>query len=65
VACSAPPPIYGSTRELLLDALVFVGNDSSIHDVMIGGAWVVRDRVHPAGERERARFRQTIARLLA
>jgi formimidoylglutamate deiminase len=47
----------------VLDALVFSGNDSPIRDVMIGGAWVVRDRVHAACVR--ARFRQMIARLLA
>jgi len=53
------------SRVVLLDALVFPGNDSPIHNVMIGDAWVVRDRVHAACERVRARFRQTIARLLA
>jgi formimidoylglutamate deiminase len=59
------PSIYGRAHDLLLDSLVFSGNDNPIRDVMIGGTWVVRDRVHAAGERVRARFRQTMHRLLA
>ena len=59
------PLIYGRGGDLVLDALVFAGDDNPIRDVMVGGAWVVRDRVHPAAERVRERFRRTMDRLLA
>jgi formimidoylglutamate deiminase len=59
------PLLYGRRGDLLLDALVFSGDENPIRDVMIGGRWVVRDRAHPAAERVRARFRHTMDRLLA
>jgi formimidoylglutamate deiminase len=59
------PLLYGRSGDLLLDALVFAGDDNPIRDVMIGGRWVVRERAHPAAERVRARFRRTMDRLLA
>ena len=61
------PQLCGRSGDLVLDALVFSGNDNPVRDVMIGGAWVVRERAHHAhraGERVRARFRRTIERLL-
>ena len=58
------PQLCGRSGELVLDALVFSGNDNPVRDVMIGGTWVVRERAHRAGERVRARFRRTIERLL-
>jgi formimidoylglutamate deiminase len=59
------PRLYGRSGDLLLDALVFSGEDNPVRDVMIGGAWVVRNGVHAAAERVQARFRRTMDRLLA
>jgi formimidoylglutamate deiminase len=59
------PLLYGRRGDLLLDALVFSGDENTIRDVMIGGRWVVREGVHPAAERVQARFRRTMDRLLA
>jgi formimidoylglutamate deiminase len=59
------PLLYGRSGDLLLDSLVFSGDENPIRDVMIGGNWVVRDRVHQAAERVRTRFRHTMDRLLA
>jgi formimidoylglutamate deiminase len=58
------PQLCGRSRDLLLDALVFSGDDNAVRDVMIGGTWVVRERAHRAGDAVRARFRRTMARLL-
>lgn len=59
------PLLYGRSGDLLLDSLVFSGDENPIRDVMIGGNWIVRDRVHQAAERVRTRFRHTMDRLLA
>ncbi|HWN67903.1 MAG TPA: formimidoylglutamate deiminase, partial [Haliangium sp.] len=59
------PLLYGRGGDLLLDSLVFSGDENPIRDVMIGGHWVVRDGAHPAAGHVRSRFRRTMDRLLA
>ena len=58
------PLLVGRADALLLDALVFSGNASPIRDVMVGGAWRVRDGRHHARDEVVAAFRTTMRRIL-
>jgi formimidoylglutamate deiminase len=40
------PALVGRPVEVLLDALVFAGNDNPVRDVMVGGRWVIEERHH-------------------
>jgi formimidoylglutamate deiminase len=40
------PALVGRTGEQLLDAWLFCGNSTPVRDVMVDGAWVVRDGHH-------------------
>lgn len=55
------PALYAKSGELLLDALVFAGNENPVRDVMVGGQWCVRARRHPREETLLARFREAQA----
>jgi formimidoylglutamate deiminase len=57
------PALIGRPPERILDALVFNGNDTPVRDVMVGGRWVVRDRVHVAEAPVKAAFAKTMKRL--
>lgn len=59
----AAATLYGRHRDSLLDALVFAGNLNPVRDVMVGGAWVVRDGRHVREDEILRRFKATIARL--
>ncbi len=58
------PSLYGRGDDLVLDALVFAGIGDAIRDVMVGGKWVVRDRLHDKEDEIAGAFRQAIDRLL-
>jgi formimidoylglutamate deiminase len=57
------PRLAGCGGDLLLDALVFSGNDTPVRDVMVGGRWRVRDGRHLERERIAQRYRRTVRRL--
>lgn len=57
------PALIGRSGERLLDAAVFAGNLNPVRDVMVGGRFVVEDRVHAAEEAVLARFKAAIAEL--
>ncbi|WP_428262417.1 formimidoylglutamate deiminase [Haliangium sp.] len=57
------PALIARRGDLLLDALVFAASTSPVRDVMVGGAWVIRDRQHSAGEAITDRFRRVMRRL--
>ena len=38
--------LFGRSDDMLLDALIFAGNDNPVTDVMVGGSWVVRAGRH-------------------
>ena len=40
------PTLAGREQDQLLDAWIFSGDDTPVRDVMVGGAWVVRDGRH-------------------
>ncbi len=53
------------TGDAISDAAVFSGNRLPVRDVMVGGAWVVRDGRHGAEEAVGAAYRAALARLNA
>jgi formimidoylglutamate deiminase len=57
--------LAGREGDATLDALVFGGGRGVVHDVMVGGRWVVREGRHPAREEVAARYRKRVERLLA
>lgn len=57
------PAFAGKPDERLLDVLVFAGNDNPVRDVMVGGAWLVRDGRHRDQERIARRYADAMSRL--
>jgi formimidoylglutamate deiminase len=57
------PALVGRRGDDLIDAWIFSGNDTPIRDVMIGGAFVVRDRTHIHEEQSREDFARAMTRL--
>jgi len=49
----------------MLDSFLFAGNTPLVRDVMVGGQWQVRDFVHRDEARIAARYRTTMAALVA
>ena len=62
---AAPAALEGVPPDDVLGTVLFSGNDNLVRDVMVGGAWVVRDRQHVEGEAITRRYKQTIAELRA
>ncbi|MDH3966367.1 MAG: formimidoylglutamate deiminase [Rhodospirillales bacterium] len=59
------PALIGKPDELLLDAMVFAGNDNPVRDVMVGGRWVVRERRHGEEAAVLAAYKAALAELTA
>ncbi|MBX6324188.1 MAG: formimidoylglutamate deiminase, partial [Rhodospirillaceae bacterium] len=59
------PTLIGKAEDALLDAFVFAGNANPVRDVMVGSAWVVRERRHRAEEAVFTRYCSALQRLLA
>jgi len=59
------PTLFGKSRDVLLDAIVFAGNDNPVRDVMVGGRWVVADGRHVAEQTIFSKYRGAIAQLMA
>jgi formimidoylglutamate deiminase len=57
------PQLVGRDEAVLLDALVFAGNDNPVRDVMVDGEWVVRDRHHGEEAAVLAGYRAALAEL--
>ena len=57
------PALVGRSGVGLLDAWLFCGNSTPVRDVMVGGAWVVRDGQHRAQRSIAAAFARTMRRL--
>ncbi len=59
------PALAGRDGDAILDALVFSGNFLPVRDVMVGGAWVVRDAAHRDESAIAGTYRRTKDRLLS
>lgn len=58
-------PIFAAASpEQVLDAFVFSGNTNPVRDVMVGGAWVVRDGYADGEDAIAADYRKALARLV-
>ncbi|MBS0555953.1 MAG: formimidoylglutamate deiminase [Proteobacteria bacterium] len=57
------PLLAARDADTALDTFLFAGNANLVRDVMVNGAWVVRERRHRDEERIAARYRQTVAAL--
>ena len=58
------PDLSGRTGDAIANALIFSGATNLVRDVMVGGAWVVRDGQH-ARERDAANtYKRAVAELL-
>lgn len=60
---AAAPQLAGRDAAHLLDSFLFSGNRNLVRDVMVAGAWVVRDGRHRDAERIAARYRATVEAL--
>jgi formimidoylglutamate deiminase len=58
------PALVGRNGDALLDAWIFNGSGNPVRDVMVGGRWVVRDRVHCRAPAIAAAYRATVTRLM-
>ncbi len=57
------PALYGRSGDLLLDALVFAGNENPLRDVMVGGDWAVQDGRHGREEEVFSAYKAAVAGL--
>ena len=57
--------IEAQRGDALLDSAIFGPSKAAVSDVMAGGEWRVRSRVHPRAGRSATRYRATLKRLLA
>jgi len=57
------PALIGKTGDVLLDAVVFAGNENPVRDVMVGGRWVVSEGHHVAEHAVLKRYRVVLAEL--
>lgn len=55
--------LIGGAGDQILDALVFAGQPTPVRDVMVSGAWRVRDFHHPKETAVRARFNKAVKEL--
>lgn len=60
----AHPRLAGREGDLLLDSLIFSGNQSPVRDVMVAGRWVVRDGRHEKEDAILARYLKAVAGLV-
>ncbi len=56
--------LAGRDGEQALDSYVFVAGKSAVRDVMVGGAWVVKDRHHAGEDTAMRDYRATVTRML-
>ena len=61
---AASPLLAARSTDNLLDTFLFAGNANLVRDVMVNGAWCVRDSRHRDEAAIAARYRGTVERLL-
>jgi formimidoylglutamate deiminase len=57
------PALIGKSGDVLLDAVVFAGNENPVRDVLVGGRWVVAEGRHIAEHLVLSRYRAAIEQL--
>ncbi len=59
------PVLAGKSGDILLDAMIFAGNENPVRDVMAGGRWVVREGCHAHEAEILRRYRAAFVELTA
>ena len=59
------PDLAGRSGDAIANAFVFSGATNLVRDVMVGGAWVVREGLHPQEEPAGVAYKHAVAALLA
>ena len=59
------PDLAGRSGDAITNAFVFSGATNLVRDVMVGGAWVVREGLHPQEEPAGVAYKHAVAALLA
>lgn len=59
------PDLAGRSGDPVANALIFSGSSNLVRDVMVGGAWVVRESHHASEEQAANSYKRTVAKLLA
>jgi formimidoylglutamate deiminase len=57
--------VFGSDGDAILDSWLFAGNGNRVSDVMVQGAWCIRDGYHEAEESITANYGEVMRQLLA
>ena len=52
------PVLVNKPGDILVDAMIFAGNSNPVSDVMVAGAWQVRDGYHPREDKVFEAFEQ-------
>ena len=58
------PILAGKRGDLLLDAMIFAGNENPVSDVMVGGRWVVEAKRHHDEEAILKSYRGVLSQLM-
>ena len=61
------PPLESGVDETLdaLDGIIFSGGADLVRDVMVGGAWIVREGRHAQEHSAASAYKRVVAELLA
>ena len=59
------PDLSGRSGDAIANALIFSGGTAMVRDVMVGGAWAVREGSHPGEEAAAAGYKRALSELLA
>lgn len=58
------PVLLGRSGDALVDAWIFSGNETPVRDVMVGGAWLVRERHHVHEDQAHADYARAMRRVM-
>jgi formimidoylglutamate deiminase len=59
------PDLAGRSSDAIANALVFSGGTRMVHEVMVGGVWVVREGHHPLDESATQAYKEALTGLFA
>ena len=59
------PDLHARSGDAIANALIFSGGTNIVRDVMAGGSWVVRDRVHAREGQAEESYKRAVSELLA
>ena len=57
--------LFASTRQHLLDSVIFASQQNIVNDVMVNGAWVIKNKQHKEQQQTSDNFAKLLLRLSA